>query len=139
MKTVLRLLKLAGGYRPLLYLRVENPPHLPRVLAATSVPGPLGLRTLSFTHYAPYNDSLLRDPEMLFELSNPLGLGLRLVPYYWRNDLLGTEQLSRFRTQTHYVFDPDLYERHERIAHAWDDALARQGFVAAYERRRTRH
>ena len=76
---------------------------------------------------------------MLFELSNPLGLGLRLVPYYWRNDLLGTEQLSRFRTQTHYVFDPDLYERHERIAHAWDDALARQGFVAAYERRRTRH
>jgi len=57
MKTILRLLKLAGGYRPLLYLRVENPPYLPLVLAATSVPGPLGLRTLSLTHYAPYNDT----------------------------------------------------------------------------------
>jgi hypothetical protein len=139
MKTILSLLKLAGGYRPLLYLRVENPPYLPLVLSATSVPGPLGLRALALTHYAPHSGSLARDPEMLFELSNPFCLGLRLVPYFWCNDLLGTEQFSRYRTETHYVFDPDLYERHERIARAWDAALARQGILAAYQRHPSRH
>ena len=79
-----------------------------------------------------------RSPASRLHSSAPLHI-IRRFTQYWRNDLLGIEQFSRFRTQTHYVFDPDLYERHERIAREWDAALARQDIVAAYERRRALH
>jgi hypothetical protein len=32
METILRILERAGGYRPTLYLRVENPPYMVLVI-----------------------------------------------------------------------------------------------------------
>jgi hypothetical protein len=44
MKTVLRILDKAGGYRRDLNLRIENPPYMTLVIEATPGPGPLGVR-----------------------------------------------------------------------------------------------
>jgi len=35
MKTILRILERAGGYRPSLYLKIENPPYMALVIEAT--------------------------------------------------------------------------------------------------------
>ena len=35
MQTMLRILERAGGYRPSLYLRIENPPYMALVIEAT--------------------------------------------------------------------------------------------------------
>ena len=40
MKTILRILERAGGYRPTLYLKIENPPFMALVIEATPEPGP---------------------------------------------------------------------------------------------------
>ena len=40
MKTILRILERAGGYRPTLYLKIENPPYMALVIEATPEPGP---------------------------------------------------------------------------------------------------
>ena len=137
MKTILQLLEKAGGYRRELYLRVENPPYQPLVIEAIPEPGPLGLRCLSVAHYGEQNGDLMRDPEMCFELSNPLRLGLSLIPYYWRNDYVGIEQYSRSIRDDNYVFDSGLYTQHEKFAAQWDRNLRSQGFVEAFDRKRT--
>jgi hypothetical protein len=79
----------------------------------------------------------MRDPEMCFELSNPLRLGISLVPYYWRNDYVGIEQYSRSIQGENYVFDPGLYAQHESFAAQWDRNLRAQGFIEAFDRRHT--
>jgi hypothetical protein len=43
MEVLLRILERAGGYRPTLCLRVENPPYMVLVIEAMPEPGPLGL------------------------------------------------------------------------------------------------
>jgi hypothetical protein len=47
MKTILRILERAGGYRPTLYLKIENPPFMALVIEATPEPGPCGLPAIS--------------------------------------------------------------------------------------------
>jgi hypothetical protein len=136
MKAILQLLEKAGGYRRELYLRVENPPYQTLVIEAIPESGPLGLRCLSVAHYGEQNGDLMRDPEMCFELSNPLRLGFGLVPYYWRNDYVGVEQYSRSLEGDHYLFRPDLYDQHEKFAVLWDKNLRSQGFIEAFDRRR---
>ncbi len=42
MKTILRILERAGGYRPSLSLKIENPPYMALVIEATPEPGPPG-------------------------------------------------------------------------------------------------
>jgi len=41
MQTLLRILERAGGYRPTLYLKIENPPFMALVIEAVPEPGPL--------------------------------------------------------------------------------------------------
>jgi len=64
MQTILRILERAGGYRPTLYLNIENPPYLALVIEATPEPGPLGLPGLSVAHYSKQNG----DPTRILEL-----------------------------------------------------------------------
>jgi len=137
MKTVLAILKQAGGWHHGLYLRIENPPFLPLVIEATDESGPCGLPTLSVAHYGEQNGDAMRDPEMCFELSNPLRLGLTLVPFYWRNDYVGVEQFSRTIDGGNYLFLPRLYGEHESFAQLWDKNLRSQGFLEAFDPRRT--
>jgi len=67
MQTILRILERAGGYRPTLYLKIENLPYMALVIEATPEPGPLGAASISVAHYGEQNGDLMRDPEMVFE------------------------------------------------------------------------
>ena len=73
----------------------------------------------------------MRDPEMCFELSKPIGGELTLDPFYWRNDYLGVEQWSRAIVRGHYVALLELHKQHELFAADWDNVLRFQGFVGA--------
>ena len=135
MKTILEILKKAGGWHHGLYLRIENPPFMALVIEATDESGPCGLPALSVAHYGEQNGDLMRDPEMCFELG--FAVGAHLTPFYFRNDYLGIEQFSRTIEGDNYVFDRDLYDQHEKFAGLWDKNLSRQGFIEALTRRGT--
>jgi hypothetical protein len=132
MQTIFHILERAGGYRPTLYLNLENPPYMALIIEATPEPGPLGLPGLSVAHYGKQNGDPMRDPEMCFELRKPLGSSLTLDPYYFRNDYLGTEQWSRDIVRGHYVSLFDLHKQQERFAAEWDNNLRLQGFAEAF-------
>jgi hypothetical protein len=81
MKTVLRILKAAGGWHHGLHLRIENPPYMALVIEATDESGPCGLPALSVCHYGEQNGDAMRDPEMCFELG--FAGGAHLNPFYY--------------------------------------------------------
>jgi hypothetical protein len=132
MEIILRILERAGGYRPTLYLKIENAPYMALVIEATPEPGPLGLPAISIAHYREQHGDLMRDPEMCFELSKPFGCELTLDPYSWRNDYVAIEQFSRAIVRGHYVALPGLHKQHERFAATWDRNLGLQGFSEAF-------
>jgi hypothetical protein len=131
MQTTLDILKRAGGYRPTLYLKIENPPYMALVVEAIPELGPMGLPALSVAHYGEQNGDLMRDPEMWFELCLPIGCNARLDPFYWRNDYLGVEQWSRNLIRNHYVCLLELHKQHERFAETWNNNIRLQGFAEA--------
>jgi hypothetical protein len=131
MRTVLRILERAGGFRPTLYMKIEKPPYMALVIEAVPEPGPLNLPAISVAHYGEQNGDLMRDPEMCFELSEHGG-NLALDPYYFRNDYMGSEQWSRNLVSGLYVVLPDLHKLHELFADVWDGNLRSQGFEEAF-------
>jgi hypothetical protein len=128
MKTILAILKKAGGWHHGLYLTVENPPYVALVIDAMDESGPCGLPALSV---AQYSDALAK-PEMCFELG--LAGGAHLTPFYYRDDDAGVEQFSRTIDGENYVFLPDLHDQHQKFAALWDRNLRAQGFVEVFER-----
>jgi hypothetical protein len=131
MQTILDILKLAGGFRPTLYLKIENPPYMALVIEATDESGPCGLPAISVCHYGEQNGDAMRDPEMCFELG--LAGGAHLNPFYWRNDYVGVEQWSRFIQGGNYCYHTQLHEQHRNFAKLWDKNLRDQGFPEAFE------
>jgi hypothetical protein len=129
MQTILRILERAGGYRPTLYLKIENPPYMALVIEAAPEPGPLNLPTISVAHYGEQNGDLMRDPEMCLELD--AREGGHLSAFYFRNDYLGMEQWSRFVRDAQCIVHAELYQRHEEFARMWDENLRVQGFLEA--------
>ena len=129
MKTILDILKRAGGWHPGLYLKIDNPPYMELVIEATDESGPCGLPAITVCHYGKQNGDAMRDPEMLFEVS---GWGL-LTPFYWRNDYAGIEQWSRFIQGENYCFHTELFHQHEAFAKVWDKNLRAQGFAEAFD------
>jgi hypothetical protein len=103
MQTILALIKKAGGWHPGLYLKIDNPPYMELVIEAVAESGPMGLPALSVAHYGEQNGDLMRDPEMCFELCGPIGGGVQLDPFYWRNDYIAIEQWSRNILCDHYI------------------------------------
>ena len=132
MKTILRILERAGGYRSTLSLKIENPPYMALVIEAIPEPGPLGLPAISVAHYGEQNGDLMRDPEMCFEVVKPLRRSISLSPFYYRNDYMGVEQYSRTKDGEHYAFHPELYSEHQSFAALWDKNLNAQGFLDAF-------
>jgi len=130
MKSVLEILRKAGGWRPSLYLKIQNPPYMELVIEAVDESGPCGLRSLSVAHYGEQNGDLMRDPEMCFELS--LAGEAQLDPFYWRNDYVAVEQWSRNILRDHYVCHPELHEQHKQFARMWDNNLRLQGFAEVF-------
>ena len=132
MQTVLRILERAGGYRPTLYLKIENPPYMALVIEGAPGIGPRGLPALSVAHYGEMNGDLMRDPEMCFELLQPVGGNLSLDPYYWRNDYVGVERCSRSIVRGSYFVLLNMHTQHEHFAAEWDENLKLQGFEKAF-------
>jgi len=134
MKTILRILDLAGGWNHGLSLRIENAPYLPLCIEATDESGPCGLPCVSVAHYGEQNGDLMRDPEMCFELGS--AGGAHLDPFYWRNDYVAVEEWSRFIAEEQYVCQTKLHRQQKEFAKQWDMNLRSQGFVEAFERQR---
>ncbi len=132
MKTILQVLKLAGGWHPGLHLRIDNLPYMALVIEALDESGPMGLPALSVAHYGEQNGDAMRDPEMCFELG--LAGGAHLSAFYYRNDYLGVEQWSRNIVRGNYVHLVSLHEQYQRFAKTWDNNLRLQGFAKAFER-----
>ena len=130
MKTILELIKRAGGWHPGLYLKIDNPPYMQLVIESMDESGPCGLPAISVAHYGEQNGDLMRDPEMCFELG--LTGGPRLNPFYWRNDYVGIEQWSRFIREGNYCYHRQLHEQHEAFAKTWDRNLRSQGFAEVF-------
>ncbi len=130
MKTLLAILQKAGGWRPSLYVKIENPPFMDLLIEATDWSGPCGLPAISVAHYGEKNGDLMRDPEMCFELGN--AGGTHLNPFYWRNDYVAVEQWSRFIKNGNYCYHPQLHEQHENFAKLWDKNLSQQGFLKVF-------
>jgi hypothetical protein len=130
MKTPLAILQKAGGWRPSLYVKIENPPYMPLVIEATDESGPLGLPAISVCHYAEQNGDAMRDPEMCFELG--FAGGVHLIPFSWRNDYVVVEQVSRAIVNGHYVALLQLQEQHEKFARTWDNNLRLQGYAEVF-------
>ena len=55
MQTILHILEKAGGWRPGLYLKIENAPYMELVIEAMDESGPMGLPALSVAHYGEQN------------------------------------------------------------------------------------
>jgi hypothetical protein len=51
MKTILEILRKAGGWHHGLYLKIDNPPYMELVIEATDESGPCGLPVVSVAHY----------------------------------------------------------------------------------------
>ena len=130
MKTILEILRKAGGWRPGLYINIDNPPYRELVIEAMDESGPMGLPALSVAHYGLQNGDRMRDPEMCFELE--LAGWAHLAPFYWRNDYVAVEQWSRNIIRDHYVYLVELHEEHVRFAKTWDNNLRLQGFAEAF-------
>ena len=110
MKTILRILKQAGGWHHGLYLRVENPPYMALVIEATDESGPCGLPAISVAHYGEQNGDAMRDPEICFELG--LAGGPHLTAFYYRSDYAAIEQWSRFIQEGNYCYHTQLHRQH---------------------------
>jgi hypothetical protein len=132
MKTVLELIKRAGGWHPGLYLKIDNPPYMELVIEAMDESGPCGLPAVSVAHYGELNGDAMRDPEMCFEVSKPPLCTEALSAFYYRNDYAGIEQWSRFLREGQYAFHTVLHREHERFASLWDKNLSAQRFVEAF-------
>ena len=135
MKTILQILKQAGGWHHGLSLKIENPPYMALVIEATDESGPCGLPAISVCHYGEQNGDLMRDPEMCFELG--LAGGAHLNPFYYRNDYLGMEQWSRTIVRDHYVYLTSVHDQHEQFAKQWDNNLRLQHFAEAFAQQQT--
>ncbi len=132
MKTILAILKKAGGWHHGLYLKIENPPYMELVIEATDESGPCGLPALSVCHYGEQNGDLMRDPEMCFELG--FAGGAHLNPFYCRNDYVGRGAVEpQHRARPLRAISRSLHEQHERFAKTWDNNLRLQGFAEAFE------
>jgi hypothetical protein len=132
MKTILAILRKAGGWRPSLYLKIEKPPYIGLVIEAMDECGPLGFPALSVIHISENDGNFKHHPEMRFELEPIFGARFTLNPYYWRHDFIPVEQFSRFVTEREYVRLAEVHERHVRISAEWDATLSRQGTTDAF-------
>jgi len=66
MQTILQILKMAGGWHPGLYLKIDNAPYMELVIEAMDESGPMGLPALSVAHYGEQNgDHPAQDSQVL--------------------------------------------------------------------------
>lgn len=135
MKTILQIIEGAGGLRRAKCISVENDPWMRLVIEVLPEPGPDGHVVVSVAHCGEQNSDPMRDPEMLFEVLQEDGAQFEFWPFYFRNDYVGVEQHSRYRSQSgDLVCLPKMTRDMEQFAMLWDRNLSEQGFLEAFRR-----
>jgi len=136
MRTILNILGAAGGLHCAKYLSIENEPWMRLVIDVLPEPGPGGHAVVvSVAHYGEQNSDPMRDPEMLFEVIEKDGAQPEFWPFYFRNDYVGVEQWSRYRSEGgDVVCLPGRTREMEQFMKIWDRNLSEQGFLEAFRR-----
>jgi hypothetical protein len=134
MKTILRILQMAGESGPRLHLEIFNPPYLPLTIEALPESGPLGLPCIRVAHSSRYAGSQVVHPEMRFEYDSSAEARICLNPYYLRNDYVRLAESSRVLQDGSELLQPRLHQRHIRFALEWDEVLTIQGTTEAFGR-----
>ena len=136
MNTVKQIIQEHGGIAALRsdYIRIENPPYMRLVIEAIG-PGPRGLNQVSVAHYGEQNGDAMRDPEVVFEVSENTG---SWSPVYYRNDYLGIEHEIIFRDPDtgKIMTRPRLMESMCEFLPTWDMNIREQGFLAVFKNQR---
>ena len=136
MNTVKQIIQEHGGLAALRadYIRIENPPYERLVIEALG-PGPRGMNQVSVAHYGEQNGDAMRDPEVVFEVSENTG---GWSPVYYRNDYLGIEHELIFRDSDtgRIMMRPKLMESMYDFLPTWDMNIREQGFLKAFKNQR---
>ncbi len=67
---------------------------------------------------------------MCFELG--LAGGAYLIPYFWRDNSVAVEQVSRPSSVTTTSLFSNCRSKHEKFAETWDNKLRLQGYEEAF-------
>ena len=122
MRTVAKIIDVHGGMEWLKagnYIRLLNPPYM-RLVIEFIGPGPRGFPAISVAHYYEQNGDLMRDPEIVFEIT-PDGW----EPVSYLQDSLGIYQEA---IQDGIVL-PKLAADLKAFSRMWDRNIAAQGFL----------
>src|SRR5712692_5151747 len=99
MKTVLHIIEEAGGLTHAECISIQNEPWMRLVIEILPELGPDGHVVVSVAHYGEQNSDSMRDPEMLFEVLEKDGVVSEFWPFYFRNDYVGVEHWTRYRSE----------------------------------------
>ena len=133
MKTVAKIIALHGGLEALKakYIRIENDPFMRLVIEYVGE-GPRGFPLVSVAHYGEQHGDPMRDPEMVFEVTEDMGWG----PISFRQDYTGLYQEAVFTRDGKVYVHPGLVRELKAFARMWDRNILEQGFVEAYQKQK---
>ena len=130
MKTVAKIIEAHGGLewlrQPGNYIRLENPPYM-RLVIEYIGDGPRGLPSISVAHYYEQNGDAMRDPEMVFEVSQDG----HWHPVSYCQDNLGVIQEAVILQDDRLLTYPKLVKELQQFARMWDMNIEQQGFLKA--------
>jgi hypothetical protein len=130
MRNVQKIIDTLGGLEALKHrpIRLEAPGFMRLVIEHVGA-GPRGGELVSVAHYGEQNGDLMRDPEIVFEVS--VGTW---YPVSIQQDYVGSyrEAVSVGEDGRVYVRPADVRDI-QAFAHVWDRNLKHQGFVDAAE------
>jgi hypothetical protein len=123
-----RVLPLERNYRDLNIL-LGDKPHRVIVLEPYMrlVVERVGDGEVSLCHYGEQNGDAMRDPEVVFEVTQLRG-SFQADPIYYRNDYLGLEQFVKFERDGKSYTRPGLQADLRRFVRSWFTNLRQQGF-----------
>lgn len=128
MKTVQAIIDKQGGLDHLRHISIENEPYMRLVIERLSDVnfGGRATPTVSVAHYYSQNGDALRDPEMVFIVSQG-----KWLPTYFLNDGAGVEQFALWQENGQWLQKPALRRELESFARLWDKNIKEQGFLEA--------
>ena len=125
MRTVRKIIKKHGGIAALKekHIRIENDPFMPLVIEWVGK-GPYDMDMVSVAHYYKQNGDMMRDPEIVFLVTDPDWL-----PYSYQQDALGLYQQAIWNQDGKYLMDRKLMNDLSEFAKMWDRNIKSQGFI----------
>lgn len=129
MKTVQKIIDQKGGLEDLKtrYIKILNAPYMPLVIEYVGE-GPRSLPMVSVAHYFEQQGDLMRDPEIVFEVTP----GGAWEPVSIQQDPVGSYQEAVFRDKDgRLMARPGLIRELKSFARMWDRNIKEQGFPEA--------